>query len=274
MNLLEKTAVTPEFCARADVYNIKEGGNGRWNIINSVLYSKGSIKRHNAMIKANKNRNKSIQFEKFQQTMQKKKENKEEYFAYRKRISNGVKRSFKRNPYRQSGENNPMFNYKWSQTQREQLSKTHTGQKNSMFGKIWIYNEVLKLSFRVSEELFWMYIGEGWRKGRVLNWSKYLSPEQLQLQQIDNKNKKEAEKKKQQCQKINLLHDMYEEFKKNEFAGVVEKFNYKYTRNNLIMAFKKYISEYIPAKCNRWKNRKKNKFKFAVVLGRAPLLGP
>lgn len=50
---------------------------------------------------------------------------------------------------------------------------------------------------------------------------------------------------------------MYEEFKKNEFAGVVEKFNYKYTRNNLIMAFKKYIPEYIPAKCNRWKNRKK-----------------
>ena len=60
MNLLEKTVVTPEFCARADVYNIKEGGNGGWNIINSVLYSKGSIKRHNAMIKANKNRNKSI----------------------------------------------------------------------------------------------------------------------------------------------------------------------------------------------------------------------
>ena len=50
---------------------------------------------------------------------------------------------------------------------------------------------------------------------------------------------------------------MYEEFKKNEFAGVVEKFNYKYTRNNLIMAFKEYIPEYIPAKCNRWKNRKK-----------------
>lgn len=130
-------------------------------------------------------------------------------------------------------------------------------RKNYSFGKIWIYHEVLKLSFLVSEELFWMYIGEGWRKGRVLNWSKYLSPEQLQLQQIDNKNKKEAEKKKQQCQKINLLHDMYEEFKKNEFAGVVEKFNYKYTRNNLIMAFKEYIPEYIPAKCNRWKNRKK-----------------
>ena len=50
---------------------------------------------------------------------------------------------------------------------------------------------------------------------------------------------------------------MYEEFKKNEFAGVVEKFNYKHTRNNLIMAFKDYIPEYIPAKCNRWKNRKK-----------------
>ena len=42
----------------------------------------------------------------------------------------------------------------------------------------------------------------------------------------------------------------------NGFEGVVKKFNYKYTRNNLIMGFKAYIPEYVPAKCNRWKNKK------------------
>jgi len=48
---------------------------------------------------------------------------------------------------------------------------------------------------------------------------------------------------------------MFEEFKKNEFEGVVKKFGYKHTRNNLIMAFKANIPEYIPKICNRWKNQ-------------------
>ena len=48
---------------------------------------------------------------------------------------------------------------------------------------------------------------------------------------------------------------MYEEFKLHEFEGVVKKFNYTKTRNNLIMAFKVYISEYVPKSCNRWKNK-------------------
>ena len=39
---------------------------------------------------------------------------------------------------------------------------------------------------------------------------------------------------------------MFEEFKKNEFEGVVKKFGYKHTRNNLIMAFKANIPEYVP----------------------------
>ena len=66
---------------------------------------------------------------------------------------------------------------------------------------------------------------------------------------------KEQEKQKLQKKKLDLLYEMFEEFKKNEFAGVVEKFNYQHTRNNLIIAFKKYIPEYVPVKCNRQKNR-------------------
>lgn len=39
---------------------------------------------------------------------------------------------------------------------------------------------------------------------------------------------------------------MFEEFKLNGFEGVVSKFDYKFTRNNLIMNFKTNISEYVP----------------------------
>lgn len=71
--------------------------------------------------------------------------------------------------------------------------------------------------------------------------------QQHQQQYIENKKKFEQ-------QKYIELKPLYEEFIENEFEGVVKKFNYKHTRNNLIMAFKKYIPEYIPKKCNRWKN--------------------
>ena len=43
-----------------------------------------------------------------------------------------------------------------------------------------------------------------------------------------------------------MYHEMYEEFKLHEFEGVVKKFGYTHTRNNLIMSFRKYIPEYIP----------------------------
>ena len=42
MNLLEKTVVTPEFCAREDTYNINVGGDGGWNYVNHELHLNGN----------------------------------------------------------------------------------------------------------------------------------------------------------------------------------------------------------------------------------------
>ena len=43
------------------------------------------------------------------------------------------------------------------------------------------------------------------------------------------------------------------------FDAVVLKFNYRYTRNNLVQQFKKYIPEYVPNK--HTKNTKAKQFK-------------
>ena len=58
MNAKEAEIVNEDFIARDDVYNIKLGGDGGWDYLNGLNspYPKGSNKRHNAMIKANKNR--------------------------------------------------------------------------------------------------------------------------------------------------------------------------------------------------------------------------
>ena len=274
----ERELVNEDFVARDDTYNLRIGGEGGWDYVNSSsVYGAGSEKRKTAMCASNRNpkskekRSKScIRFwNNFKKT------NPNGFDEFCKNVSRSVKEFLKYHPGFWSNENNPMYGYEWSEEQLRNLSETHLGSKNPMFNYHWIHNDVLKLSFPVSEELFWMYMGEGWRKGRVINWSRYISPEQKKCRKveqnecrkiIENKNKfkkvellhkmnlKKQQKEQIKLRKFELLRSMYEEFKLNEFEGVVQKFNYKHTRNNLIMAFKKYIPEYVPAQCNRWKN--------------------
>lgn len=168
-----------------------------------------------------------------------------------------------------------------------ELRITMMQTKNPMHGKIWICN------FDLEESKVWdanIPIPYGWIKGRHSktqfkqiknNIAKLEQQLKIKAQnQLDKKqqfdmlkakkryNKDlikqekllrqqlEKQKKQQQIeQKKQLLYAMFEEFKKNEFEGVVKKFGYKHTRNNLIMAFKANIPEYIPKICNRWKNQ-------------------
>lgn len=120
--------------------------------------------------------------------------------------------------------------------------------KNPMSGKIWICN------FELEESKIWdsnLPIPNGWIKGR--HSKKQFKKLKKQILQKDILMQKAIEEKEK---KLKLLYAMFEEFKKNEFDGVVKKFGYTHTRNNLIMAFKANIPEYVPQQCNRWKNQK------------------
>ena len=44
--------------------------------------------------------------------------------------------------------------------------KRQTGEKNSMFGKVWIHNELEKKSFPISKDETEAFIEKGWKKGR------------------------------------------------------------------------------------------------------------
>jgi hypothetical protein len=55
---------------------------------------------------------------------------------------------------------------KRSQETRDLMSVSGSGEKNSMFGKVWILNEDLKISKRVSKAEVDSHLTSGWKLGR------------------------------------------------------------------------------------------------------------
>lgn len=127
---------------------------------------------------------------------------------------------------------------------------------NNTKGRKWISNIYTNILKFVPKELAIQMVNTNeWKYGYP---SSEKEKRSIRLKQCNRHYQQQyiKNKKKFEQQKYNELKPLYEEFLKNEFEGVVKKFNYKHTRNNLIMAFKRYIPEYVPQKCNRWKNRK------------------
>ena len=62
-------------------------------------------------------------------------------------------------------------------------------------------------------------------------------------------------KKLSKEEKIQMFTEMYEDFKLNGFDFVVEKYDWKSSRNALVMNFKNYVANYIPTPTSRWNNK-------------------
>ena len=150
MNLLEKMVVTPEFCAREDVYNIKEGGEGGWDIINNETLEKRKLRQFHS---AQSNKDRIAQMtdqeydefvEKNRQTTRKWNDDHLGYFA---------------------GENNPMYHHQYTQQSLDKMSKSKCGKNNNRYGSKWYYdpNTGESHSFLPSE-----IIPNGWVRGRKI----------------------------------------------------------------------------------------------------------
>ena len=50
----------------------------------------------------------------------------------------------------------------------KQENHPQLGEKNSQYGKVWIYNENEKISKSIKKELLNDYIKLGWKKGRKM----------------------------------------------------------------------------------------------------------
>lgn len=166
MDKKEAELVNEEFIARDDTYNIMLGGTGGWQFVNSKLTSKN---RNDARIIAIENG----LLENAQKSLKELRKDPNWCKLAREQISKGLKLYYKK------GNNKGHFTgLKHTDETKEKIGKANSvhqkGEGNSNFGKMWIYNEILKESTRINKE---EEIPEGWKKGRVLNWDTFFKTE-------------------------------------------------------------------------------------------------
>lgn len=277
MNQKEAELVNEEFVKRDDTYNVIVGGsNGSWQKIHDAgLHKLGginAIKKHGSP------------WSSFWNSL-----SDEEKIEWKKQHPTAMK------SYLPSWKGK---HHTEKTKQQISLSKRGKGcgSDNSIYGYHWIHNDELKMRICIPEDLlYWDYIASGWINSR----GHYMTNDQCQKCKNKNTNKfkwinngliekqidvndslpdgfeygkikgkklsqfaMKQRREKQQIlkeQQYNILKPMLETFETEGFDAVVLKFNYKYTRNNLVQQFKKYIPEYIPNK--HTKNTKAKQFK-------------
>lgn len=114
--------------------------------------------------------------------------------------------------------------------------KHQQGEKNSQYGKKWIYNLKLHKTKRIDKNLD---IPEGWELGRIENFDSYFEKQ---------KSKKFKELKRQEDLKNKILYyeKMYDYYLNKGFPYIRDFLGYDRTQESLIQQFKKYVRSYIP----------------------------
>ena len=126
--------------------------------------------------------------------------------------------------------------------------ENHLGKLNANYGNKWIHNKTLKQSKCVSQNDLPIYLNNGWELGRILNFDKFINAQQEKQTRLSKKEKAHQEF-------VDTIRAMYNDYKKVGIKEAMRLHNYKQTYVNLIGLFKKYIPEYTPNVCNRWKNK-------------------
>lgn len=159
MNEKEAEIVDAEFVARLDTYNVKLGGQGGFDYINL-----------NNLQRFNKNNKPSEEYLKALSQLGNKKLNElrkdNEYFnELKEKISNGLKLYY-------STHINIWFGKKHSEESKAKIGKANSisqkGERNSQYGKCWIYNDELKENKSIKKEDLDYWLQNGWKKGRKM----------------------------------------------------------------------------------------------------------
>lgn len=238
MNNKERELVNENFVKRDDTYNLKVGGDGGWDYVNSSCHNNIGNHRRTGFLKFIDN---GINlFLKWYNHL-----SDDERRARKEKISKSLKK------YYETHENHFKGKHHSDATKNKIsiiTSKTSLGKRNSQYGTKWIHNNSLRENKKVDKEC---PLEDGWEDGRVLDWS-FLDKTcsvcgcNLGLTKPSERTKCERCKKKESDNKTeeeyNLYSLMYEDYKVYGWKYVKEKYDYPYSRPNFIQRIKKLVS--------------------------------
>jgi hypothetical protein len=122
------------------------------------------------------------------------------------------------------------------------LSLNQSGDNNSQYNKIWIYNPTLKQNMKISsDEKF----PEGWYKGRVMDWNKFeekIRSKEQRLKEKENKRKIKEESNRK------IAEHYFSLFKEGNYSSITDFSRKEFPKSlvHLIKLWKKYIREFQP----------------------------
>lgn len=161
MFLAESLLVDETFCKDLNTYNLKQGGSGGWNFINS---SRKNLYGKNGQLNFGlKNLCKGTE-------LKEKLLSKNLYIEWKQKISDSLKKRWAiRTP--------PFTGKNHSEESRKKISRSkkgmYKGRLNPNFNHCWIYNLDFKKSLSIKKEELNEYLDLGWKKGRVIDFDKF-----------------------------------------------------------------------------------------------------
>jgi hypothetical protein len=151
---LERELVTEDFIRRNDTYNIKEGGHGGFDYVNSSGFNRYCRKNNPRVLSSLKKASDAFH--------KKLREDNEFKQQYSKTISDIKKKEYSNKP-------GTFFGKTHSDEAKRKIgmlsSISQSGEKNSQYGTMWIHNAELNKNIKIQKN---SPIPEGWVKGRKL----------------------------------------------------------------------------------------------------------
>ena len=156
----------------------------------------------------------------------------------------------------QSFDHNRYFNSRLYNSMKTNFSITmsysQSGEKNSQYGKIWIYNSQLKLSKKIREAHLITWKKKGWKRGRIVNWDLYsmesdiLEEQKIRLHKIKKGIKILQKMKRLKAEGVfyNKLFKKYLNSSYNSMREFVREGHYDKSHVTLTKKFKKFIKNY------------------------------
>ena len=157
LNAKELELVNEEFVKRTDTYNLVLGGIQGLSHEQAVEFGRMGQRKLQESLKDLDKR--------------------EEFY---KKIGQHTKQLWSKNPEIYKHRNGFLGGHHTedSKNKLREKAKLRVGEKNSIFGRIWVYNELVQHSTTIDKKELHDYMEQGWEVGRIISWDSYFSKKQ------------------------------------------------------------------------------------------------